>query len=89
MKEFAGYFISTAIFAIYQITPIVSAESGIMQIFERVGIPLGFAVLFWVFFSRQLEKRHKEQREFWADNNKYLRELIDQFRKGSGCKYER
>ena len=80
------FFVVSAIF--YSLTMLQAATAGIdfASIMERFGFPVAFCLLLWFFFSKQNEKRHKEQTEFWADNNKYLRELVD---KQSHCKFEK
>lgn len=58
---------------------------GWFSLIEKFGLPVAFLSIVWVFFSRQNDRRHTEQREFWADNNRYLRELVKESR--GQCKF--
>lgn len=48
----------------------------IWGILEKFGVPVLFSILIFKYFSRQVEQRHLEQREFWNANNDYLRRLV-------------
>lgn len=50
--------------------------AGAGHVIEKYGFPTVITLLIWFFFSRQIADRHREQREFWAENNQYLRQLI-------------
>ncbi len=56
---------------------------------ERFGLPTVLLLIVVYFAHRQNEKRMSEQREFWADNNSYLRMLIKETRANNPCKFEK
>lgn len=68
-----------------------SAETtvGIWWAIERFGVPTVFLVVLWWQSYKQNEKRLQEARQFWSDNNAYLRELIREYRLSGSCKFEK
>ncbi len=63
------------------------APAGLVDVIREFGFPVAFCLILWFWFSRQNEKRHKEQVDFWSENNKYLRALVD--RQANHCKFEK
>lgn len=63
-----------------------AAPAGLFDAVREFGFPVVFCLILWFWFSKQNEKRHQEQVAFWADNNKYLRELVN---KANHCKFEK
>lgn len=55
---------------------------------ERFGLPTVLLLALFGMAYKQNEKRMHEQREFWADNNNYLRQLLKEMRDNSACRYK-
>lgn len=82
--KFIAIALCTMTFALFQDVPGVHSLD-LASLLREFGLPTVLCVLMWFGFRNQNERRIREQREFWADNNAYLRRLVDQ---GGQCKFK-
>lgn len=73
-------------FLFYQVSA-ADLSGNLFNYVERFGLPTVLIFFIWFFFSRQNEKRHQEMKEFWSDNNNYLRQLIREQKIANICNY--
>jgi hypothetical protein len=65
-----------------------SVSPDIWWLIERFGLPTIFLLILWAHSARKETRYHRETRADWAENNKYLRQLVSETKAASYCRYK-
>lgn len=66
-----------------------SISPDIWYLVERFGLPTIFLLILWASSSRKESRYHRETRADWAENNKYLRQLVSETKAANYCHYQK